>query len=86
MILVSPPHLIPVRPRTDSGSDRGVYSSDMVLPHTCSAVIRESNTCLNALLALKLGKKDTIGSRCVQGATKSGMMAQHGATRGVMLG
>ena len=31
-------------------------------------------------LALKLGKEDTIGSRCVQVA-KSGMMAQHGTTR-----
>ena len=32
-------------------------------------------------LALKLGKEDSIGSGCVQGATKSGMMAQRRTTR-----
>ena len=33
------------------------------------------------LLALKMGEEDTKGSRSIQGATKSGMMAQCGITK-----
>ena len=39
------------------------------------------NTLFNALLALKIGKEDTKGSRYIRGAEKNVMMAQCGITK-----